>query len=282
MSFRVRTGRADDLPSIIPWTTDTFSWGDYVPERIAGWLEDPNSALLVCAGDGDVVRAIVRAEMLSADEGWLAAARVHPEHRREGMGTALNHAGVDWLREHGAQVVRLAIEADNAPAMSQVERLGYRQVSRWAFAWWDREHVEPAGRGHELQRAHGQDVDAAWISWSTSDLAVAARDLVPQGWRWRRGRPGDLESAVSTGALRQSPLGWAVVEEIQDDGKTLEVNWVSSEARDLPHLLDALLGLAGSSDAGLYLKIPALPWAAEAMERAGARISETLVYERPV
>ena len=120
MSFRVRQGRADDLPWITSWTTDTFSWGDYVPDRIEGWLEDPESELLVCSDESDVVRAIVHAEMLSPAEGWLEAARVHPDHRRTGMGTALNRAGVEWLAQRGARVVRLATEADNEPAVAQV------------------------------------------------------------------------------------------------------------------------------------------------------------------
>lgn len=282
MSFRVRQGRADDLPWITSWTTDTFSWGDYVPDRIEGWLEDPESELLVCSDESDVVRAIVHAEMLSPAEGWLEAARVHPDHRRTGMGTALNRAGVEWLAQRGARVVRLATEADNEPAVAQVEGLGYKQVSRWVFAWWPAEQVDPPGHHDELRAAGGRDVDAAWISWSSSDLALAARDLVPRGWKWRRGRPGDLQSAVSAGALFQSPLGWAVLDEIEDEGTKLRADWVSCEARDFPRLLDALLGLARSRDAGLYVKMPALDWARESVERAGAHATETLVFERPL
>jgi len=48
MSFTVRMARPEDVEQIVPWTTDTFEWGDYVPDRLSAWIDDSNSAVVVC------------------------------------------------------------------------------------------------------------------------------------------------------------------------------------------------------------------------------------------
>ena len=128
MSFSVREGRADDVSAISEWTTDTFAWGDYVPARLQTWIDSPDSAVLVC-GEEDTPVAVVHALMLSEREAWLEAARVRPDHRRSGMGSALNQAGVSWAKSRNAKVVRLAIEAGNEAARNQILGLGYRETS---------------------------------------------------------------------------------------------------------------------------------------------------------
>ena len=42
------------MAAIAPWTAETFSWGDYIVERMPRWLDDPDSEVLVAA-DGGVV-----------------------------------------------------------------------------------------------------------------------------------------------------------------------------------------------------------------------------------
>ena len=130
----LREGRPEDLDAIREFTTDTFAWGDYVPDQYLNWLTEPSGAVLVAADDRDRVLAMVHIEQLSPKEGWLSAARVRPDHQRQGLGSRLNQAGVDWLRSRGALVVRLTTEENNLVAQQQVEKLGYRQVARFALA----------------------------------------------------------------------------------------------------------------------------------------------------
>ena len=134
MSFVIRPARAEDVASIGRWTQDTFIWGDYVPEMMGGWLEEPDSLVIVCVYDDDIPVALSRAQLLSPTEAWLSAARVHPEHRRSGMGMAMNDHAVEWARSHGALVARLVIEDSNEAARGQVMRSNYRPASRWAYA----------------------------------------------------------------------------------------------------------------------------------------------------
>ena len=283
MSFTVRPGHSEDLPSIIPWTTDTFSWGDYVPGRLPRWLEDDESEVLVCVNARDQVIALAHVKMLSPEEGWLEAARVHPDHRRSGLGKALNDAGVEWARERGAAVVRLAAEADNEPAISQVQGLGYRQTSAWLFAEWFANEVSP-GDGQFLQEASGQDADAAWIFWSGTDLFTAARGLLSRGWRWRKARPDDLQTAAETRALYHSRAGWVVLENIPtgEGPGYLRLDWLTTTPAEAPALVDGLIDLAARQGKGLNVKIPELPWTREVLTRAGSDYKRVLVFAKSV
>lgn len=282
MAFRVRTGTREDLESIIPWTTDTFSWGDYIPERLPGWLEDPGSEVLVCVDESDTPVALTHALMLSPTEGWLEAARVHPGHRRTGLGKALNHAGVGWARDRGAHVVRLATESDNEAAISQVLALGYRKTSTWLFAKWSPDEARSQPEGPRLSPATGQDADAAWVFWSTSDLARAARGLIAQNWRWHKARPEDLLDAAGSGTLFQSPSGWVIVTPVEHDNAYLRADWAATAQKDAPELLRSLVDHAARQGSGLYVRLPSLPWVREAIARSGPAPKEIFVFAKAV
>lgn len=261
----------------MPWTSDTFSWGDYVPDRFESWMEDDESEVIVCVDDTDAPIALTHVTMLSDHEGWLEGARVHPAHRRSGLGKALNGAGVEWARERGAKVMRLATEAANVAARKQVAALGYRQVSTWLTAWFE---VSPAHRSPERYRfrpAPGSDTEAAWLSWVPSELALAAREMLARGWQWRVARPDDLSAAAVAGELYQSPAGWAVVDQPRENA--MRSVWLATAPDGLLPFLDGLLDLCASRDVTeLAVKLPELPWTGEALTRMGADPGVILIH----
>jgi ribosomal protein S18 acetylase RimI-like enzyme len=277
--FEVRVARADDLDDIAPWTTTTFEWGDYVPSRFDSWLTDPRSVVLVAADDADRPLALCHALMLSDEEGWLEAARVHPEHRRSGLGSALNHAGVEWLAGRGARVVRLAIESGNRNARSQVEKLGYRPVSTWNYAELQVDLARKGPPEERLRPVPPSEIDAAWVFWSGSELAAAGRELTAFGWQWRKMRPTDLTIAASHGHLYQSPAGWVIVD--QPEPNWLRSGWLATDLEDAPRLFQGLLDLVTELGAEVItVMIPGAAWAVEAMTRAGSRPEEIVVYAK--
>lgn len=279
VDFAVRAARQDDLAEIVPWTTTTFEWGDYVPHLFHSWLANPDSVALVCVDGSDRPLALCHAVMLSEREGWLEGVRVHPDHRRSGMGSALNQAGVAWLADRGARVVRLAIEENNLGARSQVEKLGYRPLCRFAHGEIE---VDPTNRcppQDRLRPCPPAEADAAWIFWSSSELATAGRELMARAWQWRMTRPDDLIAAASEGDLLQSPAGWALVDRPEPD--RLRTGWLATLAEDAPHLIQGLLDLAVESGAGeVVLMVPGAPWAVEAMIRAGSQPDEIVIYAK--
>lgn len=279
MGFTMRVARPDDVASIIPWTTDTFSWGDYIPERLPSWIADESSVVLIAADEDDSPTALCHVSMLSSTEGWLEGARVHPNHRRAGLGKRLNDAGVEWVRENGGRVVRLATEASNMAARNQVRQLGYREVSRWLYAEFQVDPSHRAAERYRMRPAPGSDAEAAWLFWAASDLARESRELIALGWQWRTARPEDVTQAA--GQLVQSSAGWASVEQPADDW--MRVNWIASTPEDMLGLIDGLLDLAAEREIGeLDIKLPDLPWAAESITRSGSAPEQVIVHAKPI
>ena len=280
MDFLVRPARRDDIDSIVPWTTSTFTWGDYVPDRLPTWLDVPDSEVFVGVDESDAPIALCHVTMLSPTEGWLEGARVHPERRRSGVGSSLNDAGVEWAKERGARVIRLATEASNLPARNQVRALGYREVSRWLFSEFD---INPAHRTAERYRmrpAPGSDAEAAWLFWAASDLARDSRELLAIGWQWRTARPPDVTEGMA-GELIQSSAGWISVEQPAEDW--MRTSWIATTPEDILGLLDGLLDFAAERKvAELDIKLPDLPWTAEAIRRTGGDPEQLIVHAKPI
>lgn len=278
MSPEIRPARLEDVAAITPWTTDTFEWGDYVPDRLPGWIADEQSEVMVCVDNDDQPIALAHVAMLSPTEGWLEGARVHPDHRRRGLGRALNDAGVAWAAERGARVVRLSTETDNAAARNQVETLGYRAVSNWMYAEYEVAPTYRCADQFKLRPAPGSDAEAAWLSWMAGDMARLGRELVALGWQWRTAR---LEDVTGSGQLLQSPAGWASV--VQPVRPWVSTTWISTTPEDLLMLIDGLLDLAAERGAKeLSLKLPELGWTTEAVIRTGGGPKGIVVYAKPV
>lgn len=280
MEFRVRTARHEDVATIVPWTTDTFDWGDYVPDRLPTWIDSPGSLVTVCVTPDDRPVAVAHTVMLSPTEAWLEAARVHPDFKRMGMASAMNREGLAWARSQGARVARLATEANNIPAQKQVEAIGYRHTSTWVAAWLSPKATDQP-EGTQLRPAPAADVEPAWMSWGVSELARTGRELISEGWRFRRGRADDLITASQEGRLFQCPSGWIIID--QTDAEHLRSGWMSTSREEAPALLAALAGLSGSLgvvEATVYA--PAVPWIVEAMARAGGEPEEVFIYTQPL
>jgi GNAT superfamily N-acetyltransferase len=278
MSFVIRPARAEDVPLIEGWTRDTFSWGDYVAEAMPEWLEDPDSLVVVCVDDDDVPFALSRSQMLSATEAWLSAARVHPDHRRSGMGTAMNDFGVGWARERGALVARLATEEDNDAARSQVLKLGYRLTGHWVYTTAPIPTGRRLGSSDRLRHGITVDADAAWTFWSQSDLAHAARDLISLGWRWRKATRDDLDRAVDAHTFYQSPGGWLIAE-TSDVG--LSVRWMATSPVDAPLLIQGLRDLLHDVRKDqVEAMVPVTAWSVEALQREGFEVRPVQIFSK--
>jgi GNAT superfamily N-acetyltransferase len=278
VSFVIRPARAEDVPLIESWTQDTFSWGDYVAEALPQWLEDPESQVVVCVYDDDNPVALSRSQMLSPTEAWLSAARVHPSHRRSGMGTAMNDFGVDWARGQGALVARLATEEDNDAARTQVLKLGYRLTGRWGHAIAS----TPTGRrlvpSDRLRLGGTVDADAAWTFWSQSDLAHAARDMISLGWRWRKANRGDLDRAVDAHTFYQSPGGWLIAEP-SDVG--ISVRWLATSPVDAPLLIQGMRDLLRDLRKDqVEAMVPVTAWSIEALQREGFEVTPIQIFSK--
>ncbi len=280
MECVIRPARVEDVASIADWTKDTFVWGDYVAEMFPTWLDDPDSQTMVCVFEDDVPVAMARVQLLSPSEAWLSAARVHPEHRRTGLGSAINDHGVVWARSRGAVVVRLAIEETNTAAASQVSKLGYHRSGRWIHAEMSISAGKRLDSVDRLKPALAIDADAAWTFWAQSELALAGRELIADGWRWRRAHRDDLDRALESQSLLQATSGWVIVD---DRGDTLMIGWLAVAMSDAPLIAQCLVDLGRERRVSqVEAMVPAVPWLAEALVREGFETHPMLIFSKPL
>ena len=289
--MRVRPARADDHDAIAAFTTGTFEWGDYVPGLFIEWLDAPDSVVLVAIDDADQPIGIARAISMSPTEAWVHAARVHPDRRRTGVGSAMSEALCEWASDAGHQVVRLMTEDWNEAANRQVERSGYRKVSDWS--WPMRElgsgRIDPITNGGrrvpgEEQLASGSraEVDPAWIAWSSSEMASAGRGLLIEDWKARRMTVEDVRAASRDRSLLQCASGW-VIARTSDEHSRLVVPWVVTNPLDANRLARAVVDLAVRRELeSVMVTIPSIDWLESAFVAAGCELRGGHVWARPL
>ena len=288
----IRPGRLDDVEAIRSFTEGTFTWGDYVGRDFPSWLDRPDELAIVAADDGGSPVAVARVGLLSDAEAWLSGARVHPDHRRQGIGSVMNEFGVEWAIERGAKVIRLATEEENTAARNQVEKLGYRAVARFVLAVRLIEARTPprAGTGsnggrrltgtERLDLAPSAEADPAYLVWSTGDQARVGHQLyAAEGWSFRRLRPGDLVAAAKARRLWTSPSAWVITEE------TDEEMWVPlfiTTLEDADRAALALVDLAQERTVRrLQVMTPRVDWLEEALQRHRFEMAHpNLIYEK--
>lgn len=116
----------DDVvgPDVVETAIDEW----YDPESLAASMDRDDGRFLVARADGILVgfaQAVLGDE---DDPAYLARIYVAPERWGEGVGTDLLDRLERWLREAGADRLRLAVMADNEVGNAFYEERGYRVV----------------------------------------------------------------------------------------------------------------------------------------------------------
>ncbi|HZN14439.1 MAG TPA: GNAT family N-acetyltransferase [Acidimicrobiales bacterium] len=131
--MNIRTAGVDDAESVLsffqqyaePSLTDT-------PEAVALLLAHPTANVLVAEDSNALVGTLV-----VAWDGWrgnLYHLAVATERRREGIASRLVTAGLEWLRERGAQRVSALVVEDHDYAVATWEASGFQRtdgLGRW-------------------------------------------------------------------------------------------------------------------------------------------------------
>ena len=285
--MNIRPARRQDEAAIVAFTTGTFEWGDFIPESLPQWLAtEDDSIVLVATDDNDRPIGMVRVIMMSADEAWLHAARVHPEERRKGIAMEATTAALEWATTQGASVARLLTESWNTAAHAQVRKAGFRDVSTWFYAIRPIGSTQPDPAGNGGRRVPGQErltpapsfeAEPAFMSWSSGDLIRHARNVYPIGWTFRGLRIADLEEAAKQRELWSCRAGW-VMGAFRDEA--FHVPWMTTTPDDAYPLVQAALDRATDLGAEkLTALVPDVDYIQRAFQRIGAELHHDILWE---
>ncbi|HEX7594280.1 MAG TPA: GNAT family N-acetyltransferase, partial [Anaerolineae bacterium] len=203
----MRPARASDQRAVLAFCEKTFSWGDYIPEVWDKWLADSTGILLVGLLDEQPV-GLLHVAVLSAKIAWLEGMRVHPDFRRQGVGTALDVAARARARERGCRLVRLATSIQNIAAQKTLATEGYACIVR--FNEWEAKPVRRRFDGARVA-AHA-DAERILEAWRASPLMESSRDLLPdRDWHWHALSRARLSAQIDAGELRAADGGFAIL-----------------------------------------------------------------------
>jgi len=280
----IREATAADIPAIAAWTTDTFDWGDYVPDDLPVWLRDPSIGVFVY-DEGGIPIALGKAQMLSPTEAWLSSARVHPEHRGRRIAGAVGEALMSWARQRDGRIARLIVEDWNDSAISQVERGGMRRVVdlTWCHRAVSTKAAAPGGNGGRrapaaLRARQGRSADAepAFAAWSVGSLCRSARGLFCSSWAARRLTAEDLAEAARQNGFWEVGSGWITGERI---GQRFSISWIETSPEEAADALRAVVDLAAGSGADeLWMWVPTIDWIVAAAQKAGCETAAMGIY----
>lgn len=283
----IRPATHADVPLIAGWTQDTFDWGDYVAEMLPEWIDSPASEVIVAEESGGII-GTVTGTMVSPSEAWAQGIRVHPDHRRKGIATAISAVLWDWARHGGATVARLAVDERNAPSQAQVISMGFRKIGDWRRGGRAIGEGSPVPEGNggrrvpppeRLEVAPSAEAEPAFLSWSTGELARHAHGLMPTGWQWRRMFLDHLVEAARHRDLYEGRPGWAIAEVDRDDNMLL-VHWMETARDDARAMARAIVDLAteyGVAEARVW--VPSVDWLETPFTRLGFEFHTAGVWE---
>jgi len=287
--MKIRAARLDDVETIVSFTTNTFTWGDYVPGMLASWLTEDDGVVMVAVDEADAPVAMARAVFLTDREVWSHAARVEPDHRGQGIAGDLADALMQWATTQGGQIVRLLIDDDNLPSIRHISKKGFTRAVSVVRATRGIGAGSPnpegnGGRRHPspLTAKPGkvQDLTLVRSSWSTSEVGRALRGLIGSGWRFHRLRDIDIEAAARAANLWEVGNSWAITDSIEPTFAIGLLDTTPDEAHDVMRALVDTANNRGSEEFSMWLADT--DWLVQAARRIGCEVTGHGVWERPL
>jgi GNAT superfamily N-acetyltransferase len=283
-AVQFRKATHGDVEEIIAFTTDTFEWGDYIPEMITKWIDDPSSVVMVAVDDSGIV-GLARVVLLSKTEAWSHAARVRPDRRGEGIAGDLADVLLEWTRTHGALITRLLIEDDNESSIRHIQKKGFRRVATAVRARRTIGEATPNPEGNGARRTSSTAIarpvnaaDAPMLAaqWPLSPCGRPLRGLVANDWRFHTLTAADLVGAAHEGGLRRIGSSWAITRQV---GTEFDVSLLETNREEAFDTISSLIDLArdrGAEDFWMWLAD--LGWLTQAARRAGCDVSPSGIW----
>jgi L-amino acid N-acyltransferase YncA len=282
--MQFREASHDDVAEIVAFTTNTFEWGDYVPEMISEWIDDPSGVVMVAFDDSGIT-GLARVALLSETEAWSHAARVRPDRRGEGIAGQLADVLLEWSRDRGVRVTRLLIEDANQSSIRHIKKKGFRRVATVLRARRAIGDATPNPEGNGGRRTsssvaarpiNAADAPMLAAEWSSSKCGRPLRGLVAEGWRFHTLRESDVADAAHAGGLWQMGSSWAIT---RQEGTLFDVSLVNTDRTEASDTIRSLIDLANGRGAeDFWMWLSDIDWLAQAAKRSGCDITPSGIW----
>ncbi len=100
--------------------------------RISGysdWINDTGIEFLesgyTMVAEGEGILGFAKAEDAGDGSMWLSALRVHPSHRRRGIGEDITKFALELAKKRGSKFARMFVEPSNQKSINLVKKLGF-------------------------------------------------------------------------------------------------------------------------------------------------------------
>lgn len=200
----VRRGQLSDLPAVLEMLTHVWE-DDYVPECWADWVSKPEEGVVLVALLGEQIIGTCYVHFQGEDQCWFQALRVHPDHRRLGVGSALTERSLTEALSDGRRVAYLGIDADNTASLTMTARAGFGKVVAYQRLHADLSEAQSSGRWrtataedaaeiHAMIRTHAERCSiphALFTHWEWQELSQrAVADAIGREelWIWEGGQ----------------------------------------------------------------------------------------------
>jgi GNAT superfamily N-acetyltransferase len=175
----IRPAKSSDRDEILDFCSRTFSWGDYIDQVWDIWRRE--GALLVAELNNKKIAMAHAAVCPGRSQIWLEGVRVHPDHRRSKVATALIERMLKHGRRQGAGRARAIVAADNAPSRRMMEKNRFDVVSEWAYYSTD---CKMPKQKTSARVATARDLAGILAYLSRSEIYEKSAKTYVRTWRW--------------------------------------------------------------------------------------------------
>jgi len=188
----VRTAKKSDKEEVLKFCSNTFEWGDYIDQVWDIWSADPHGKLYVVdhnersKNNKNFPVAISHGIICPGKRQiWLEGIRVHPDHRRKRIATALIAKMLQFGMRQGAIEASAIVAADNIGSRLMLEKNGFSVISRWVYYATTNKTVGSSRIRHTNARvASLEDLNDVCNYLTDSPIYKLSGKRYVKAWRW--------------------------------------------------------------------------------------------------
>lgn len=238
--WRTRRASLRDKPVLADLCRASVGPDDYVLEYLEDLLL---RAVTYVALDGDRIVGMMTYSEVFDGSAWLGQARTLPEYRQRGVAASLTEALEGLARMKGLHALRLLTEATNRAGVASFQKMGFREVARFA-----RMGADASARPTRARIERKTPSEELWTSLAASPIVRQGSGYVGYEYVFVPLNRGNFHYLANLGDL----WGWdGIVLLIAEAGATfpgplLNVSPLAGDARTFFRELPALAKARGA------------------------------------